>query len=586
MNIQQKLVFGLGFLFILIAALAAVSISNVHRLSDASRSILEANYQSLEYIRGMYHALDNDPTGQVDSVTFARNLSQQARNITEIGEKEFTEQLAIDFKRSYESKWSLQTVQKIRTDLHAIMTLNMQALERKSVIAESSGRSASTIIAATASLCIILALILIVNLPRTITKPIKELREGIQQISAKNYSARLRMDRKDEFRDIANAFNLLAVQLSNYYSSSISKIMSEKHRVESLVNSMHDPVLILDEQRMVLFANRQAASLLLSERSILVGSSATEAAVHNDLLRNILQAAFDTQSASQSRSLKVMHEGREQYFDVEHQRLEIAPSDGAEIQYMGDVIVLRNVTEFREHDVAKSSFMATVSHELKTPISSIKFSLQLLERIKGEDVENERSILIRSMEEDCSRLSKISSELLSISQSETGNISLAVQACRPDSLLSVAISAVSNLADQRSIRLMMSAEHLRDLPLVKADAEKVTWVLINFLTNAVRYSPEHSEVSVGAGRHEMQVEFYVQDRGKGIEERYRDRIFERYFQIPGSSKSGSGLGLAISREFIEALGGSIGVDSELGGGSRFWFRLAVAPIALSRALDS
>ena len=133
------------------------------------------------------------------------------------------------------------------------------------------------------------------------------------------------------------------------------------------------------------------------------------------------------------------------------------------------------------------------------------------------------------------------------------------------------------LAEQRHVEFKI--EHDTNLPNVLADAEKVTWVLINFLTNAIRYSPEQSKVEVRVTRapHDADsIEFSVIDQGKGIDARYRDKIFDRYFQVPGSNKSGSGLGLAISKEFIEAQQGSIGVDSEIGYGSRFWFCLHAA----------
>ncbi|MBP6427784.1 MAG: ATP-binding protein, partial [Bacteroidia bacterium] len=112
------------------------------------------------------------------------------------------------------------------------------------------------------------------------------------------------------------------------------------------------------------------------------------------------------------------------------------------------------------------------------------------------------------------------------------------------------------------------------LPLVKADAEKTAWVLINFLTNAIRYSQEKSRVVIEVKKDIDKVTFSVQDFGRGIESRYRDKIFTRYFQIPGSNKTGTGLGLAISKEFIEAQGGKIWVDSEIGEGSKFSFALS------------
>jgi signal transduction histidine kinase len=115
-----------------------------------------------------------------------------------------------------------------------------------------------------------------------------------------------------------------------------------------------------------------------------------------------------------------------------------------------------------------------------------------------------------------------------------------------------------------------------ELPLVKADIEKTAWVLINLLTNAIRYSPEDKEVIIAVKREEDEILFSVKDFGKGIDNKYTDKIFDRYFQVPGSSKSGTGLGLAISKEFIEAQEGTIGLESHIGEGSRFHFKLKTA----------
>jgi signal transduction histidine kinase len=141
----------------------------------------------------------------------------------------------------------------------------------------------------------------------------------------------------------------------------------------------------------------------------------------------------------------------------------------------------------------------------------------------------------------------------------------------PYAIVNYAVEAVKTQAEQKQIDLIIDAE--TNVAEVKADGEKTSWVLINFLTNAIRYSSENSPVYVKLKQEDNQVVFEVTDKGKGIDKRYQSKVFDKYFQIPGSHKSGTGLGLAISKEFIEAQNGTIGVDSELGLGSTFYFRL-------------
>jgi signal transduction histidine kinase len=161
-----------------------------------------------------------------------------------------------------------------------------------------------------------------------------------------------------------------------------------------------------------------------------------------------------------------------------------------------------------------------------------------------------------------------------MSQVETGNIQLKLQPVQAADIVQQAIEAVQFKAQQKQVNLKLN---LADkLPLVNADQEKTAWVLINFLTNAIKYSPDSGTVAIYVTQKNKWVEFEVTDLGKGIEEKYLPRIFDRYFKVPGSSKTGTGLGLAISKEFIEAQGGSIQVHSEIGTGSSFSFLLNIA----------
>jgi NtrC-family two-component system sensor histidine kinase KinB len=171
------------------------------------------------------------------------------------------------------------------------------------------------------------------------------------------------------------------------------------------------------------------------------------------------------------------------------------------------------------------------------------------------------------------RNKKITSELLDLAQVETGNLQLSFRKTDPATIVNYAVDALRFQAEQREIQLELHTAH--NLPLVNVDVEKTAWVLINFLTNALRYSANRSRVVMAIENSGNDVAFSVKDFGQGIPEQYQDRLFERYFQVPtdGRNKSGSGLGLAISKDFIEAQGGSIWVESALGEGSRFCFKL-------------
>jgi signal transduction histidine kinase len=223
--------------------------------------------------------------------------------------------------------------------------------------------------------------------------------------------------------------------------------------------------------------------------------------------------------------------------------------------------------------VAKTNFIATISHELKTPISSIKMSLKLLSDTRIGPLNAEQSKLVEDIKSDSQRLLKITSELLDMTQVETGTIQFNIQSVDPLQIIEQATAAINSLIEEKKV--VIEKKIPANLPLIKADADKTTWVLLNFLTNAIRYSNPGARVIISVEPKQNALLFSVQDFGRGIEQKYQARIFEKFFQIPGSIPGGSGIGLTISKEIIEKQGGKVSMQSELGKGSKFSFELGV-----------
>jgi signal transduction histidine kinase len=238
------------------------------------------------------------------------------------------------------------------------------------------------------------------------------------------------------------------------------------------------------------------------------------------------------------------------------------------------VIILKNITEYQQLDDAKTNFIATISHELKTPISSIKMSLKLLEDDRIGDVNPEQRQLLENIDEDARRLLQITGELLDMAQVETGKLQLNFGSTHPRNIVDYTVKALKTTAEQKQVTI--NVQCAENLPDVQADLDKTTWVLINLLSNAIKYSHEKSTVDLVVKIYKAdEIEFSVQDHGRGIDQKYLSRIFDRYFKVPGATteQTGTGLGLAIAKDFIEAQAGKIGVESEIGEGSRFYFTL-------------
>lgn len=580
MKIKSKLLLGIGFLFTMIIFLTGLSIYQINKLNNDTKNVLVANYNSLDYLRKMQLALDNNILKTENEKLFTVNLELQKQNITEVGENDLTNSLVQNFSMlKINASDSLISV-RVRKNISDLMLLNMQAIQRKINVAESTADSSILWITLAGTICFIIALTILFNLPGNIANPIKELTESIKEIAAQNYSQRVHFNKHNEFGELSAAFNTMAEKLQEYRDGNLEKLMMEKKRIETLINNMNDPIIGLDENKKVLFMNNMALKISGLSAENVIGKPVQDIAMNNDLIRTLVQDLFDQerdQKPTNVLPVKIYADNKESYFEKEIIPINIIPTGEKEEKKIGNVILLQNITPYKELDFAKTNFIATVSHELKTPISSIKMSLQLLENKQIGDLNLEQHSLIDSIKEDASRLLKITAELLNMTQVESGSIQMNVIACDAYEIVEYAVNANKSAAEQKQIRFdIQVAERL---PKLLADNEKTSWVLTNLLSNAIRYSYDNSVIYINVFTENEKIVFSVTDSGQGISPQYVQKVFDRYFRIPGTKKEGTGLGLSISKEFIEAQGGHITVKSEFGAGSTFSFGLNSLPIA-------
>ena len=564
MKIKTKLNIGVGLLFVMILLLAVISGWYINQLKKETGNILEANYNTLEYSRNMLLALEEINSDSLAFGVFEKHLSKQQKNVTEPGEREVTDKITSHFSALKNHRDEVQLQSKIRKDISELMQLNMNAIQQKSRIAEDTAKQAIFVISVSGTLCFLIAFILLVNLPANIADPIKALTESIRQIANQNYRERLHFDSNSEFGDLSHSFNVMAEKLQEYSESKLEKILKGKKRIETLIDNMNDPVIGVDENNRVLFVNDEALKIANLTRESFVGKQIQEVAVNNDLIRNIIKDDVEN-------PMKIFANGKESYFEKETIDINIIPTGENETQFIGKVLMLRNITPFKELDLAKTNFMGTVSHEFKTPISSIKMGVDLLQNEKIGNLNAEQSNLINGIKDDANRLLKITGELLNITQVESGSVKLNIKSSDVLEIVQYALEANKSLAEQKNITIKTNINS--NVTTVFADSEKTSWVLNNLLSNAIRYSYENSQILISVVKESDAVVFSVEDHGQGIAPEYIEKVFDRYFRIPGSKKEGTGLGLSISKEFIESQNGKISVESEFGKGSIFRFSL-------------
>ncbi len=592
MTIKTKISLSLVFLFSIILVLGGLGAFYLNQLSLDSQAILKDNYISLEFVSNMQKALNtlDDPDAISD---FEANLKKEEANLTEVGEQNAAIAVRREFNRLRAGATDGATTNRIRQHLFTIDDLNRQAIVRKSKVAEQTANDALVWLGSIGTLCFLVVFSFVINIPSYIAGPLRDLTRGIKQIASRNFEERLHFKSSDEFGELARSFNSMAQKLDEYEHSSLARVLFEKKRIDTLLQIMPDGIIGLDEKRRILFINPVAERLLGTDRQQFVGQYAPDVATTNDLLRTLIQdimadpisdeprPAGLLQSDGTSNLLKIYDpdstgKGKECYFAKQIHAVEVMPTGEKQTVHAGYVIVLQNITSYKELDLAKTNFIATVSHELKTPISAIKMSLKLLADKRLGSLNEEQQELVSNVEESADRLLKITGELLNMAQVESGQIQLQIQSVNPSELVTVATSALKTQAEQKQIQFHLAIPS--DLPFVKADSDKASWVLINFLSNAIRHSPNQSVINITAHRMNEQVEFAVRDYGSGLRPEHRDRVFERYFKAPGLNGpfSGTGLGLAISKEFIQSMGGEIGLLPEVTPGAAFYFRLAIA----------
>ncbi|MFN3850672.1 MAG: ATP-binding protein [Spirosomataceae bacterium] len=535
MTLKTKLRLGISFVFLLTMLIGFIAIYSIEKLSSDTKIILEDNYESIEYVEDMRMAFD-----EKNWKKFELNLQKQETNITEEGEGELTRALRTAFKDANNDSLS----KKILPILAKISEINRVAIQKKHRRSQETIQSLRNWIGLLVAFCILVGLTFIINFSDYITAPIKELTEAIQAISNKNYEQRIRYKRSDEFGTLSKVFNEMAQQLENWENSNLAKIIFEKKRVETIIESLKDATIGIDENGIILFANQQALKLLNLKESDIVARKTSEVTAQNDLFRHLLKD-------EEVPPIKIVIDGKESYFTVEKI---VIHQDAVKL---GHVIVLKNITSFKELDLAKTHFIATISHELKTPIASTDLSLKLLQDTRIGELNEKQNQIIENIKSDTQRLVRIVGELLDLSQVESGQLNLNLKPTKPNLIVERATSAIITSANEKQISINTNLTSNDAQILV--DEEKLTWVLVNFLTNAIRYSNFGETIEINGSFSNEIYRIAVRDFGKGITKEQESHLFDRYYKGTDSSVKQTGLGLAISKEFVEVMNGKIGV---------------------------
>ncbi len=408
---------------------------------------------------------------------------------------------------------------------------------------------------------IALAVFLVASTIRTILYPIRAVTESVAAIGAGNLDQLVPVSSEDELGQLASAFNSMARQLRDYRQSHKAQLTRAQKTSQATINSFPDPVLVVDSQQHVELANPMARRIF--------GVVPIEAEDGTPLvwqppdplrqpLADVLQNRREYLPEGFDKAI-VLQMGEETHSFLPR-ILPIRDSDGATI---GAAVLLEDITRFRLLDEVKSNLVATVSHELKTPLTSIRLVLHLLlEETVGPLTPKQLELLVDARD-NAERLLVMINNLLDLARLEQGRSQLHLRPERPLALLQSAAESFRPRAEDRGIELSMDVAG--DLPPVAVDVDQFQHALQNLLDNALVHTPQGGRITLSAHSADGRVVFSVADTGCGIPAQYLPMVFERYFRVPGdTSQGGSGLGLAIVREIVTAHGGTVECESRPG----------------------
>jgi two-component system, NtrC family, sensor histidine kinase KinB len=583
-----------GTLFMLVLTLTIVgfAVPTVYRLSGSIRETLYRNYVSIEaaqHMHAMLYAVELAklqgrlpvvlPAGR-DAFTHWMNV--ELGDITEVGEGTLAHDIQRrgratfdELQRTLTGIPSREEFGLLHQRLDDLIQLNKAAMFR----ADSRTMRISDRLAYEFAMGLMVLLALDAALSWTlvwsISKPLVELSEHLRSFSLRGPSLRLGAQPLAELQAVASEFNRMAERLEKFEKLNVDRLIYEKGKTEAILESIEDGIVLIDSNGVVTHINEVASIILGVERSETMGSPFDDLNSnhpHYLRVRSVLQGAATQAFGARRVEVDLHVRGRDHIYV-----LKPVPLKQESGRSFGTILILQDITYLRDKDRARTNLVATLSHELKTPLTSLVLSAELLERSGGLDLEQRE--MVDTILEDAGRMTGLANQLLELARGEGAAITLQKTAVNLTQLLRAVTKTFALPAERKSVQLGTDFDQAAP---ISADPLKLSWVVSNLIANALRYTPAGGRITVSSRAAERAVRVQVDDSGPGIPSEIRQRLFERFTQwnVNGAAPGSAGLGLAIAKEIIEARAGRIFVDSKVGKGTCFTVELPMAQEAM------
>ncbi|MCX7710810.1 MAG: ATP-binding protein [Clostridia bacterium] len=596
------------FLVFMIAFIGAFSIYSLFKVNQTIDSLMLDNYKSINALANMLEALERndsavlmynniDMNKGIEMFSESKNKFLQwyeieNNNITEHGEKELVSNIKKDYERylqqfeqldqirrkqgiqksiQYYNTEILTNYNRIKDQITQLSELNEIAMfNRKSNITYSSNHSMNVVLILSL-LSVVGGLLLSHYLTGRFLRPVYSLTNSIRRVKEGNLDQQLDIITNDEIGILSREFNKMLKRLQEYEKSALGRLMTEKNKSLAIIKSISEPLMVLDISYRISLVNNAFENFFDVRERKIINAHFSEVILSEEI-SSYISTAIVEKEASKEKIINFNRNGDDFFFNVKVTKIR----RDLDKHLTGFIIVFQDVTQLKLLEQVKTDFVATISHEFKTPLTSILMGESLLSEGSLGPLNERQKGVLETIHEDGERLTALVSNLLELSKLESGNAVYNFSSCSIVDVISEALKPMVEKAGANGISLHFIPA--KNIPPIQVDAEKITWVINNLITNALKYTSNGDEISVSITTDLESIYVSVKDTGIGIPAEYLDKIFDKFVQVKGYDLEvrGTGLGLAIVKDIIEAHHGYIRCISKPEEGSNFVFALPLS----------
>lgn len=595
-------------LVLLIAVVGTASVISLYMLSKSIDGLMTNNYKSINAISNMIEAIERQDSAiliyingdhqkgidlyQQNGNEFLQWYDIEQNNITELNENQYVQSINDNYTKFSKLFYELQEISNtqgpekatdfysneitqiftsLKKELKELSLMNEKAMFNSKIKATNNAEKSVYFILILSAAAALGGVIVSNYFTNRFLKPMHSLTQRIKSVKAGELNQQISIISNDEIGELTSEFNHMTERLQQYEQSTLGEIMAERNKTMAIVKSISDPLIVLDNNYRIILLNDACESFFNIEEKNVYNKHFLEAIMNGKVFEHI-SSIYETKSNLHEdfieKIIPIISGGKEYYFNII-----VTVIRGINSETYGLIVLFQNVTELKKAEKIKADFMATISHEFKTPLTSILMGTSLINDCKLGNLNEKQREIIEMIREDSEKVSELVNDLLELSKLESGKSVFKMQPCSITEIIKDSIKPLYTLADQKHISLCY--DETEGLPLINADREKMAWVVNNLTSNALKFTREGDSINIKSYFKDDKIIVCVNDTGVGIPEEYREKVFEKFFQVPGYDLEvrGTGLGLSIVKEIVKAHGGEIWCDSKIDLGSTFTFTI-------------